>query len=79
MPVFAELAAAAQVGHGEDAAAIEPGKQRLAELGRQADVEAAIAVSSAGLCPVSFSPLRMTRNIGTRVPSFDLYQTCLVS
>ena len=28
---------------------------------------------------MSFSPLRMTRNMGTRVPSFDLYQTCLVS
>ena len=43
MPVFAELAAAAQVGHGEDAVAIEPGKQRLVELGRQADIEAAVS------------------------------------
>jgi hypothetical protein len=56
MPVFAELAAAAQIRDGEDAVVIEPGKQRLVELGRQADVEAAVTGEQPG-CGRSASAL----------------------
>ena len=47
VPRLAVLAAAAQVGHGVDAAHLQPRRHRRREAGRERDVEAAVAVEVA--------------------------------
>ena len=50
VPVFAVLAAAAQVGHRVDAAHLHPDEIRDREAGRHRDVESAVAVEVASDC-----------------------------
>ena len=53
VPVLAVFAAAAQVGHGVDAAHLEPRLDGRAERGRRRDIEAAVAVQQHGLVAVA--------------------------
>jgi len=57
MPFFAVFAAAAEVGHGKDAAIFEQYQAGSAEAGREADVEAAVAVQVGGVGAVELKAL----------------------
>ena len=71
VPFLAELAAAADVGDDIDPAAIEPEPPGKIERRRHADAVTAVAISSVGLFPSSFVPLRRMMLSGTLVPSFE--------
>src|SRR5690242_2705891 len=47
-----------------------------AKPGVKARLKPPYPLRSAGLCPSFFKSLRCTRNMDTRVPSLDGYQTC---
>ena len=54
VPVFAELAAASNIRHHIDAAAIEPESAREIKIRRHADSVAAVAVKQCRVLPVPF-------------------------
>ena len=79
VPGLAVLAAAAQVGEREDAAALEQREVAGIEGRRPADVEAAVAVEQDGPLAVRRDVRRDGRGTSRpRVPSFDGYQTWVV-
>ena len=81
VPFFAELAAASNIRHDVDAAAIEPKPPRKIKIGRHADAVAAVAVEQRRILSValrSFSGNDVERNFGAILrrrelaPHFDV-------
>ena len=80
VPRLAVLAAAAQVGQRVDAAALQPATTRAHEGRRHRDVEPAVAGEERRVRAASDRASRAwTRNIDTRVPSREVYHSCLTS
>src|SRR5947208_2762752 len=68
VPVFAELAAATNIRHDVDAAAIEPKPPRKLKIWRQADPVAAVSVKERWILSVtlhSFAENDVERNFGS--------------
>src|ERR1051326_1079283 len=75
MPSFSILASAAQVGDSQDHAAIQQKLARRREIGRQADVVAAITIEPGRVLTVelcSFAPQNVNRNFGPVFGSREL-------
>src|SRR6202040_2622904 len=77
MPRLAELAAAAHVGDGIDAAVIEPQPQHRRKVGRHADAVAAVTVEQRRVAAVAWRTL--ARNDGHRHPSAVLRHRILAA
>src|SRR5207253_2399373 len=59
VPLFTVLTAAAQIGHRQQSAALQEDEATGAERGRQADVEAAVAVQHRWIVAVARQSLAM--------------------
>ena len=79
MPLFAEFVATANVRHSVDAAAVQPYRFFWGERGQLRPIKSSITVEQNGALSFLARFFLCARNMGTRVPSLDGYQTCSTS